>query len=272
MKTYSLAELTTHLQRVVAMNFQEPVWVRAEIMQAKQSRGHTYLELVQKNVDDLRSCGIDKINFDLMIGLPLQTLETVKDNVEKAISLSPDRLAIFSYAHVPWMKKHQTLLEQYPLPDTKLRFDMVQCVQETLENAGYKAIGIDHFAREDDSLYQCFSAGKLHRNFQGYTDDPAPNLIGFGLSSISAFDTLYLQNTTDATEYRNAIENDGVRKVIAKSMLDPKSLDSDERVQAHFYWMTGFITYQEAFKEVQMTGADDDFWNVLEHAIKHQIK
>ncbi len=162
-------------------------------------------ETVERTTLDLRSASIQKINFDLMIGLPLQTLDIVRESALQAISLAPNRLAVFAYAHVPWMKKHQKLLEKYEMPDTKMRFDMMVCVKETLESAGYHAIGIDHFAREDDSLYQSLKSGTLRRNFQGYTDDQAKNIIGFGLSSISSFEGAYVQNTTDAPEYRRAI-------------------------------------------------------------------
>ena len=162
---------------------------------------------VKASVDNLRNHGIDKINFDLMIGLPLQTLDSVRQSVKQAISLDPDRLAIFAYAHVPWMKKHQKLLEKYPMPDGNLRYDMVGCVKETLEKSGYRAIGIDHFAREYDSIYQIYKQGKLRRNFQGYTNDQASTILGFGISSISMFEDVYVQNTIDAPTYRQVVEN-----------------------------------------------------------------
>jgi oxygen-independent coproporphyrinogen-3 oxidase len=111
-------------------------------------------ETVQESVVNLRKAGINKLNFDLMTGLPLQTLESVKRSAEQAVSLCPDRLAVFAYAHVPWMKKQQKLLEKYPMPDTKERFDMMLGVKETLEGAGYHALGIDHFSHEEDSLYK----------------------------------------------------------------------------------------------------------------------
>ena len=165
-------------------------------------------ETVEETVLGLRKSGIDKINFDLMIGLPLQTLEIVRRNVELALSLSPNRFAVFAYAHVPWMKKHQKLLEQYEMPGTQMRFDMGMVIKETLEGAGYKAIGIDHFVREDDHLYQTFKTGDLRRNFQGYTDDQAQTIIGFGVSSITSFEGSYVQKATGAPEYRSDIEND----------------------------------------------------------------
>lgn len=163
-------------------------------------------EKIQECVLNFRRSGIHRINFDLMIGLPLQTSKSVQKNVEQAISLCPDRLAVFAYAHVPWMKKHQKLLEKYPMPDTKARFEMMLCVKEGLEAEGYHAIGIDHFARETDSLYQAFKSKTLRRNFQGYTDDQAPIVLGFGLSSISMFEGAYVQNTADAPEYRKLIQ------------------------------------------------------------------
>lgn len=163
-------------------------------------------ETVQQSVLDLRRAGINKLNFDLMIGLPLQTLDSVRRSVKQAISLCPDRLAVFAYAHVPWMKKQQKLLEKYTMPDTRERFDMMLCVKEELEKAGYHAIGIDHFAHETDSLYQARKNKAMRRNFQGYTDDQAHTILGFGLSSITAFEGAYVQNTTDAPKYRQAID------------------------------------------------------------------
>lgn len=163
-------------------------------------------ETVQESVLNLRKAGINKLNFDLMTGLPLQTLESVKRCAEQAISLCPDRLAVFAYAHVPWMKKQQKLLEKYPMPDTKLRFEMMLCMKEILKSAGYHALGIDHFSHETDSLYRAHKNETLRRNFQGYTDDQASSIISFGLSSISRFEGAYVQNTTDAPTYKNSIE------------------------------------------------------------------
>lgn len=164
-------------------------------------------EKVKEAVETLRNVGINKINFDLMIGLPLQTLDIVKDNVEKALSLNPNRFAVFSYAHVPWMKKQQKLLEKFSFPDANLRFSMMECVKDVMKEAKYHGIGIDHFACEIDSLYLAYKQNKLRRNFQGYTDDLAKTVLGFGLSSISAFDGAYIQNLTDAPAYRQTIDS-----------------------------------------------------------------
>ena len=160
---------------------------------------------VSSCVEELRENGINKINFDLMLGLPLQTIPGIQHTVEQAISLHPDRLAVFAYAHVPWMKKHQKLLQQYPLPDANLRFEMMMCIKQTLNDADYHSIGIDHFALSSDSLYRAQEQSQMRRNFQGYTDDQAKNIIGFGLSSISFINGSYMQNISDSLTYRKAI-------------------------------------------------------------------
>ena len=160
---------------------------------------------VQHCVNTLREQGINKINFDLMLGLPLQTLAGIKQTVTQAISLQPDRLAVFAYAHVPWMKKHQVLLEKYPMPGAKLRFDMAMCIKQELNWAGYQSIGIDHFALPTDSLYTAQQQSRLRRNFQGYTDDQAQDIIGFGLSSISFIGGSYMQNSSDSLAYRQSV-------------------------------------------------------------------
>ena len=163
-------------------------------------------ELVQEKVEMLRGAGIDNINFDLITGLPGQTLGTVAKTVDLAVSLEPSRVSVFPYAHVPWMKKNQKLLEKYNMPDAKTRFVMNELVRSKLVYHGYKAIGIDHYALRGDSLLQKLGEGTLRRNFQGYTDDDASAIIGFGMSSITTLDGVYVQNTTDAPTYFNSVD------------------------------------------------------------------
>ncbi len=160
---------------------------------------------VQKCMNDFHAEGICDINFDLIVGLPRQTLETVSDTVDKAIVLSPSRMAVFPYAHVPWMKKHQVLLEKYGLPDARDRLEMIALVRNKLVSAGYESIGMDHFCKSSDGLAHAAKKGRLRRNFQGYTDDPSCTVLGFGLSAISQFENGYLQNTTNTIEYNKAI-------------------------------------------------------------------
>ncbi|MBL1148314.1 MAG: oxygen-independent coproporphyrinogen III oxidase [Pseudomonadota bacterium] len=164
-------------------------------------------EQVKSCVETLRDEGIYHLNFDLIIGLPEQTAETVAKTSAQAIALNPDRFSVFGYAHVPWMKKHQKLLEVYHLPDARRRFEMTALLNKTLQDAGYAAIGMDHFARKDDPLYTALENKTLRRNFQGYTDDESEIVLGFGLSSISSFGGAYLQNITDAPAYRRAVNN-----------------------------------------------------------------
>ena len=123
------------------------------------------------------------------------------------MELQPARVAVFPYAHVPWMKKHQKLLEKYEMPETSLRYEMAKLTETRLKNAGYETIGIDHFACADDPLARASKNGNMRRNFQGYTDDPARTILGFGLSSISQFEEAYTQNTTDAPLYRKTVDN-----------------------------------------------------------------
>ncbi len=156
--------------------------------------------------DAMRLCrdyGIDRINFDLMYGLPGQTVETVRRTVETAVLLNPGRIAFFGYAHVPWMKKHMVMMQA--LPDASQRFDMYEAGSAILTSAGYVPVGIDHFARPEDSMAQAFAGRTLRRNFQGYTTDMAVTLIGLGASSIGRFYEGYQQNTADLRLYGQAM-------------------------------------------------------------------
>lgn len=161
--------------------------------------------LVERAVGWLRAAGIRGINFDLMYGLPYQTTARVRASVDAALALRPARLALFGYAHVPWMKRHQRLLEEAMLPDAAERAAQFEVAAARLEAAGYVAIGLDHFALPDDSLALAQRQSRLHRNFQGYTTDDACALLGFGASAISALPQGYVQNAVPIPEYRDAI-------------------------------------------------------------------
>ncbi|MGB1076889.1 MAG: oxygen-independent coproporphyrinogen III oxidase [Bdellovibrionales bacterium] len=212
---------------------------------------------VKQCVEGLRQVGINKINFDLMVGLPVQTTEIVKQTVEQAISLSPDRVAVFAYAHVPWMKKQQKLLEKYSFPTTQERFEMILAVKEQLERSGYNAIGIDHFAKKGDRLFQMHEAGLLRRNFQGYTDDQAETIIGFGLSSISSFKGAYFQNLSDAPKYRRKVEagNCPISRGYILSADDIKRRKVIERVMCGYE--ADISAYPESLAKLSEVEADD---------------
>lgn len=153
----------------------------------------------------LRAAGIRRVNLDLMYGLPLQTVASVVETVDRAASLAPDRIALFGYAHVPWMKKHQKLLPEAALPGMGERFDQAEAAARRLVEHGYVPVGLDHFAKADDPMVRQLESGRLARNFQGYTTDESPVLIGLGASSIGRLPQGYAQNTPDLPSYRQAM-------------------------------------------------------------------
>jgi len=163
-------------------------------------------EMTARAVDWLREAGIAALNFDLMYGLPRQTVDGVLETVDRAVDLKPDRLALFGYAHVPWMKSHQRLIDPAALPDRAARFAQAGEASRRLVAHGYHAIGLDHFARPHDAMAQALAGQRLHRNFQGYTSDQASTLIGFGASAIGALTDGYVQNAVPFKAYGLAIE------------------------------------------------------------------
>jgi oxygen-independent coproporphyrinogen-3 oxidase len=155
--------------------------------------------------DACRALEFESVNIDLIYGLPLQTPESFLDSVEKVIGLSPDRVAMFSYAHVPWLKKQQGSFAKY-VPQGMDKFNIFRAGIERFTHAGYVYIGMDHFARPNDELCLAQNNRTLHRNFQGYTTKAGADLIGLGVSSISGIDRTYAQNYRDLKEYCTAIE------------------------------------------------------------------
>jgi len=145
-------------------------------------------------VDRLRTSGVSGINFDLIYGLPHQTLRSCVDTANAAAAMRPNRLAVFGYAHVPSFKKHQRMIEETALPDSTARMEQALAIAEALVAAGYVQIGLDHFALPDDDLARSQAAGKLRWNFQGYTTDHCETLIGFGASAIGRTQQGYVQN------------------------------------------------------------------------------
>ncbi len=163
-------------------------------------------EETKQSVDWFREAGVEKINFDLLYGLPHQTVETIERTVDQAMELRPDRIALFGYAHVPWMRKHQNLIDESVLPGAELRLDMARAAMQRIESHGMVAIGLDHFAQPDDSLTVAQREGRLRRNFQGYTDDPCDVLIGIGASSIGSLPQGYIQNAAEVNDWRAALD------------------------------------------------------------------
>lgn len=159
---------------------------------------HEPFLVVERAVGWLREAGMRSINFDLMYGLPRQRTEDVLSTLDKVLTLRPERLALFGYAHVPWVKPHQKLIDSTELPGATERLDQSEAAAEMLTSEGYVRIGLDHFALPDDPLAIALAEGRLRRNFQGYTADPHMTLIGVGASSISRLPQGFYQN--DATE------------------------------------------------------------------------
>jgi oxygen-independent coproporphyrinogen-3 oxidase len=153
----------------------------------------------------LRGAGVGSINLDLVYGLPHQTEQSVATTVEQALRIGPDRAAVFGYAHVPWMKRHQALLPEEALPNAAERFAQRAMVEQVLTGAGYQAIGLDHFARPGDALATAAASARLKRNFQGYTTDDAPVLLGLGASSIGSLPQGYVQNLPSIPAWRDAV-------------------------------------------------------------------
>ena len=153
----------------------------------------------------LRGLGIPAINLDLMYGLPLQTVAGVARTVERALDLDPDRVAVFGYAHVPWMKRHQALIPEAYLPGPEERFRQQQAAEAAILARGYVAVGLDHYARPGDPLAVAAAAHRMRRNFQGYTTDTAATLLGLGASAIGALPQGYVQNAVPVPDWRSRV-------------------------------------------------------------------
>lgn len=175
----------------------------------------------------MRAAGVGSVNIDALYGLPLQTRARLMRTIEQVISLQPDRIALFGYAHVPWVKKHQKMIKDEHLPDMHERFQQALAAGAALVAAGYDAIGIDHFARPDDGLAVAARTGHLRRNFQGYTTDQCRALIPLGASSIGAFDGGYVQNIVATGQYQDAVH--AARSTASKGYR----MSEDDRIRAH---------------------------------------
>ncbi len=158
-------------------------------------------DVTEAAIKGLRQRGIDSLNIDLLYGLPYQTPARLRASLEQVLALSPDRLALYGYAHVPWMSKRQVLIPAEALPGPEARLVLFDTARDMLVKAGYVPVGIDHFARPGDSLTKAAQTGRLRRNFQGYTDDDCPTLLGIGASSISRFAQGYVQNQPETAAY-----------------------------------------------------------------------
>ncbi len=154
----------------------------------------------------LREAGIDSINFDLIYGLPLQTLDTFRQTMDDVLKLEPDRLAVYSYAHIPKLMPAQRLLNMEDMPDTDEKLSMLQLGISHFTNNGYRFIGMDHFSRKNEELSRAMDNGTLQRNFQGYSTHSGADLYAFGMSGISNVGDYYWQNTKELGDYYSSLD------------------------------------------------------------------
>ena len=215
-------------------------------VQAAVNRHEDFGE-VARCVGWLREAGVASTNLDLMYGLPHQTTANTLATLDQLLALRPERVALFGYAHVPWMKAHQALIDEKALPGAAERLDQSEAAAERLTAEGYVRIGIDHFALPTDEMAVAHAAGTLRRNFQGYTTDGAQTLIGLGASAISSLPQGFVQNITQELTWRAAIdrnemptargvavtEDDCFRADIIESLMCNLSVDLNTVCRTH---------------------------------------
>lgn len=188
--------------------------------------------VVEQAAGWLREVGVLSLNLDLMYGLPHQTTEGMLATLGQVVSLQPERIALFGYAHVPWARPHQKLIPDKALPGAEARLEQSEAAAAWLAAEGYIRIGLDHFAREDDSLAIAAREGRLHRNFQGYTTDPHEVLLGVGASSIGRLPQGFVQNDAGEPQWRAAVGAGRlpVKKGVALTAEDRFRADIIERL------------------------------------------
>lgn len=194
------------------------------------------IEQTAAAANGLRRAGVSGINFDLIYGLPHQTIASCLDTVRRAIELRPDRFSVFGYAHVPEFKKHQRMINQAWLPDSIERLDQSNAISNALIEAGYVQIGLDHFALPGDEMAVALREGRLHRNFQGYTTDASNILLGFGASAIGHLPQGYVQNEIHTLAWSQAISAGRLATAKGYALTDDDRLRGEiiERIMCEF--------------------------------------
>jgi oxygen-independent coproporphyrinogen-3 oxidase len=238
-----------------------------EQVQAAINRPQSY-EATAAALRLLREAGIKRSNIDLVYGLPRQTLDTLGRTLDQAIALAPDRFAVFAYAHVPWMKPHQKLIDAATLPDGPTRAAMARLVAEKLTQADYVSIGLDHYACAGDALARASSTGALRRTFQGYVADITPWVIGIGASAISSLPAGYSQNVVDVAAYMQALaagrfatargaaltEDDRLRSDLIGRLMCRYEADVDEVCKRHHTRTDTFLASLDRLAPMQQDG------------------
>ena len=180
--------------------------------------------LTRQVVDWARRLGFGSINVDLIYGLPLQTVESFEKTLDAIIDISPERIAVYNFAYVPWMKTHQKIIQVGDLPTPEAKLSILAMTIENLEAAGYVYVGMDHFAKPDDELAVAQRNRTLHRNFQGYSTKAGCDLFGLGMSSISHFDGVYAQNAKTLPEYYAALDDNEFATLVGYRMTQDDQL------------------------------------------------
>ncbi|OAN82418.1 oxygen-independent coproporphyrinogen III oxidase [Jannaschia sp. EhC01] len=219
-------------------------------------------EMVRASVDQLRRGGVSGINFDLIYGLPLQTVDSLIETVKLCAEMRPDRVALFGYAHVPWMAKNQRMIPDDTLPNAAERSAQAEAAAEALLAEGYIAIGLDHFALPEDDLAIAARSGTLRRNFQGYTTDQAETMIGMGATSIGRTPSGYVQNIAETGAWARAVE--AGQLPVAKGL----PFTGDDRLRAEVIERLMCDNHVDAAAIGTRHGAPEGWWQEATQALR----
>ena len=219
-------------------------------------------ENVVKATETARHIGYTSVNFDLIYGLPFQNQVSIRDTVQKTLLLKPDRIAFYSYAHVPWKRPGQRAYSEADLPENDEKRKLYETGKSLLLEAGYTDVGMDHFALKGDDLYEAFKNKTMHRNFMGYTHSHTDLLIGLGVSAISDAGQAYAQNVKNMEDYKKLVDNghlaldkghfmSGRETIVRKQILDiackgelfwePGSISDDTLIQLQTMQQEGLV-------------------------------
>ena len=234
-------------------------------------------ELTQNAVNMVRACGIKSVNVDLIYGLPFQSLKSFESTLKRALELSPDRFAIFNYAHVPWLKKNMRKFNENDIPSPDVKLEILEFCENFLSANGYEMVGMDHFAKPNDELFKALQNGSLHRNFQGYTTKGGADLLGVGLTSIGEGQRHYAQNFKDMPSYENAIDSgrlpfergvlldadDELRKAVIMELMANFALDI-KKIEREF----GVDFFAYFGEDLELLKEYKDFYEINENSLK----
>lgn len=276
-----------HIEAFAEMGFNRTSFgVQDFTLQVQQAINRVQSEEITRQVVEwAREFGFRSINLDLIYGLPFQTTETFSETVDKVIDISPERIAVFNYAHVPWLKKHQAVMQTEAIPSPDQRLAILKMTSEKLTAAGYQYIGMDHFAKPTDDLAIAQKEGTLYRNFQGYSTKAGTDLYALGNSAISQFENVYAQNQKDIKAYYGAVDSgelatsvgyrmtqdDHIRKQVIMQLMCDLEVDKSE-IEEKFgivfeEYFRNDISKLERFVDGGLVSIDKDKLRVIDSGI-----